>query len=124
MGNPNSLFIVSLWAIPVIVLQWAVGLDIFAKRWKVWLPGILLPSLYLTLSEVIPISARRGATPGGLIPLINVPAEDAFVYLSLNTLIVQGLMLAMYFPLVARRVRRYVQVLRRGPFRNEPPDED
>jgi hypothetical protein len=121
LGNPNYLFIIFVAALPILALQWLVGFDIFVQRWKVWLLGIIIPSLYMTAIKIIPLDARRVAVPGMLLPVINVPVADLVFFLAVNTLLVQGMMLAMYFPLVVQRIRRYAQLLRRGLFKNEPP---
>ncbi len=105
---------------PLIVIQWLLGLDILAKRWKVWLPGILIPTLYLTAVDALAIGTQSWTVngtqaTGALIPLLNSPIEEGIFFLVTDTFIVQGLILLMDHQRVWHRVRRLLQLVRRGP---------
>jgi lycopene cyclase domain-containing protein len=113
---------------PVIVLQWLLGLDILAKRWKAWLPGILIPTLYLTGVDALALRSQSWTInptqiTGVLIPLLNIPIEEGIFFLVINTLIVQGLILLMYYQRIGNRVRRLLQVIRRGSAALRAPEQ-
>lgn len=114
------LNLVLIWAMPVIVLQWLLGFDILAKRWKVWLIGILIPTIYLTSVDAIALRSQSwtiNATQatGALIPLLDIPIEEGIFFLAINTLIVQGLILLMYCQRLWSRVLHLLKLIRRGP---------
>ncbi len=123
MGSTTYLFLILMWSLPLIVLQWLVGGDILLKRWKVLAPGILAPTLYLTVVDTF---ALHGTTwtinPTQLLniffPIIQVPVEESVFFLVTNTLIVQGLIL-LWMPEARQRVgrifRRLLRFARHGP---------
>ncbi len=128
MERATYLFLILIWALPVIVLQWLVGADLLLKRWKVLLPGILAPTLYLTLVDTFALhAAARTINPTQslniFIPLIQVPLEEAVFFLATNTLIVQGLIL-VWMPEARQRIgvtiRRLIRLARRAPDAAEP----
>jgi hypothetical protein len=64
------------------------------------------------------LGARRAnltQTLGGRLPLVDAPLEDMLFYGVVSLLTIQGLMLAMYFPLVVKRVQSLAAQVRRGP---------
>ncbi len=120
MDRYYYLNLILIWAMPVITLQWLLGLDILAKRWKVWLIGILVPTLYLTGVDALALHSQSWTinltqATGTLIPLLDIPIEEGVFFLAINTLIVQGLILLMYHQRVWSRILRLVQLYRRGP---------
>ncbi len=117
---------------PLIVLQWLVGGDILLRRWKVLLPGVLLPSFYLTVIDSIALrwetwTINPTQSLNVFIPIIHVPIEEPIFFLAINTLIVQGLIL-IWTPTLRQRVRRILQRLihfaRRGPEAVETEAQD
>jgi len=112
----NYLLLMLIWAAPLIVLQWLLGLDVLLKRWKVWIVGILLSTLYLIIADAFGNRARTlNPTQTLGIAIINVPLENAVYFLVTNTLIVQSLIFIMYSSLMIKRVRRLFRLIRRGP---------
>jgi lycopene cyclase domain-containing protein len=114
------LNLILIWAMPVIALQWLLGLDILVKRWKVWLIGILIPTLYLTGVDALALRSQSWTVnptqaTGALVPLLNIPIEEGIFFLAINTLIVQGLILLMYYQRLWSRILRLLQLIRRGP---------
>ncbi len=123
MESTTYLFLILIWALPVIVLQWLIGGDILLKRWKVLVPGILAPTLYLTLVDTFALHATTWTinptqSLNVFFPLIQVPIEQGVFFLVTNTLIVQGLIL-VWMPEARQRlaslVRRLIRFARRGP---------
>jgi len=118
MGHWTYFALELVWAGPIVVMQWLLGLDVLLRRWKVWLPGILLPSLYLTFADSFAIGSHTWTINPDLslnvfLPL-GVPLEELVFFLLTNALVVQGLILALS-PGVSARVGRLIQVIRRGP---------
>ena len=123
MGSFTYLFLILIWAMPVILLQWLLGADLLLKRWKVLAPGILFPTLYLTCVDSAALGSQTWTinptqSLNIFIPIINVPIEEGVFFLVTNTMIVQGLIL-LWMPEMRHRirsmVRRLVRFARRGP---------
>ncbi len=123
MGSTTYLFLILIWALPAIALQWLVGGDILLRRWKVLLPGILAPTVYLTLVDTFALHATTWTinptqSLNIFFPLIQVPIEEGIFFLATNTLIVQALIL-LWMPEARQRVatlsRRLIRFARRGP---------
>ncbi|HVO42971.1 MAG TPA: lycopene cyclase domain-containing protein [Aggregatilineales bacterium] len=119
MGQFTYLFLILIWAGPLIVLQWLIGGDILLRRWKVLLGGIVIPTLYLTCVDGFAIrSTIWTITPlhstGIFFPGIGVPLEEGVFFLVTNTLIVQSLIL-IRIPQVRQRITRLIRLLRLGP---------
>ncbi len=122
MGSTTYLFLILVWAIPAIALQWLVGGDILLKRWKVLVPGIMAPTLYLTLVDTIALHTTTWTinptqSLNIFLPLIQVPIEEAVFFLATSTLIVQSIIL-LWMPEVRQRigvlVRRLIRLARHG----------
>jgi lycopene cyclase domain-containing protein len=118
-GKLTYLFLIMIWAGPVIVLQWLVGVDILLKRWKVLLPGIFIPTLYLTVMDAVALSGGTWTinpeqSLGWFIPFIHVPIEEAIFFWLTNILIVQSIIL-LWMPETRLRIRSLFRHLRRGP---------
>ena len=133
MGSFTYLFLILIWSMPVILLQWLLGADLLLKRWKVLVPAILFPTLYLTCVDSAALGSQTWTinptqSLNIFIPIINVPIEEGIFFLVTNTLIVQGLIL-MWMPEMRDRIRtlarRMIRLARRGPkaFENENESE-
>lgn len=97
-GHSTYLILILVWAGPVIVMQWLVGADLLIRRWKVLIPGILLPTFYLTFVDSFALrSGTWTISPQQslniFVPIIRVPIEEAIFFLVTNTLIIQGMIL-------------------------------
>src|SRR5579872_5977668 len=123
MGHTTYLFLILIWAGPLIILQWLMGADILLKRWKVLFPAILIPTLYLTAIDAIALNSHTWTinpdqSLNVFLPLIHVPVEEGVFFLVTNTLVVQGLIL-MWMPEMRQRTRTIIRLLirfaRRGP---------
>jgi lycopene beta-cyclase len=130
MEQYTYLTLITVWALPVIVMQWLVGIDVMIKRWKVWIPGIIIPTIWLTALDSLPLASgtwtiNPESSTGILIPLINVPIEEGIFFLVTNTLVIQGFICTMYFGLLWGRIKRLFLLLRRGPgMLNEQPKNE
>ncbi len=119
LGHFTYLFLILIWAGPLIVLHWLIAGDILLSRWKVLIPGVLVPALYLTLIDSFALrSATWTINPslslGIFFPIIQVPVEEGVFFLVTNALIVQGLIL-LWMPETWRRLRSLFRHMRRGP---------
>ena len=124
MGHLTYLALELVWAGPIVVVQWLIGLDVLLRRWKVWLPGIVLPTLYLTFADSFAIRSHTWTINPDLslniaLPL-GVPVEELLFFLLTNALVVQGLIMIVS-PVPAGRVRRIIQLIRQGPQAESPP---
>jgi len=124
MGHWTYLALELVWAGPIVVVQWLLGLDVLLRRWKVWLPGILLPTLYLTFADSFALRSHTWTinpdlSLNVLLPL-DVPLEELLFFLLTNALVVQGLIMIVS-PVPAGRVQRIIQMIRRGPQGAPPP---
>ncbi len=119
MGHFTYLVLILAWAMPIIVVQWLMGLDILLLHWKVVVPGIFVPTLYLTVIDAFALGAHTWTinpeqSTGLFFPLIHVPVEEGLFFLVTNTLITQGLVY-LWSPEMRQRTRLLLRVLRRGP---------
>ncbi len=120
-GHSTYLVLILVWAMPIVVTQWLLGTDLLVRRWKVLIPGILLPTLYLTVIDSVALRAGTWTISpqqslNRFLPVIGVPIEEAIFFLVTNTLIVQGLILFRErAPLEARIRRILVTAVRRKP---------
>lgn len=124
MGHVTYLALELVWAGPIVVVQWLLGLDVLLRRWKVWVPAILLPTLYLTFADSFALRSHTWTINPDLslnilLPL-GVPLEELLFFLLTNALVVQGLILIVS-PVPGGRIQRIIQMIRRGPQTIIPP---
>lgn len=124
MGHVTYLALELVWAGPIVVVQWLLGLDVLLRHWKVWVPAILLPTLYLTFADSFALRSHTWTINPDLslnilLPL-GVPLEELLFFLLTNALVVQGLILIVS-PVPAGRIQRIIQMIRRGPQTITPP---
>jgi lycopene beta-cyclase len=121
LGNTTYLFLILIWALPIIVLQWLIGLDILVRRWKVLVPGILLPTLYMTIVDSFAIGSHiwkinPAQSLNMFLPILRVPIEDMIFFLVTSTMLVQG-MIFLFAPETHYRLRAIGYLARRIHFR-------
>jgi lycopene cyclase domain-containing protein len=93
------LGLVLAWAAPVLSLQWILGAPTLWAMKRIWLMGVLVPTLYLWVADRIAIGngiwqiADRYTT--GL-ELFGLPIEEATFFLVTNLLVVQGISLFLF----------------------------
>jgi lycopene cyclase domain-containing protein len=117
MGHTTFLGLVLVWAGPIIIVEWLLGLDLIIRRWKVWLPAILIPTVYLTIADSFRQSTHLWTVNTALSLRIQlpfgVPFEAFLFFLLMNTLLVQGLLLVSS-PRLRHRIERAWRIIRRG----------
>lgn len=99
-GRANYLFLILVWALPVIVGQWFIGRRIFRQRFGVWALGWIVPTLYLSLSDSVAIAAGiwhilPEQSLGWLLPVggDGLPFEEGLFFLVTSMLVTQGFVL-------------------------------
>lgn len=99
-GQVNYLVLILVWAVPVIVGQWALGRRIFTRPLWVWALGWMVPTLYLSASDSVAIGAGiwhilPDQSLALLVPLgrIGLPLEEAVFFLVTSLLVTQGFLL-------------------------------
>lgn len=93
MGQATYVVLLFAWALPVIVLQWVVGHRKLRARRGVLTQGVLLPTVYLFLTDVLAI--RTGIwsfNPERTLNLCfgGLPHEKALFFRVTNLIVVQG----------------------------------
>lgn len=84
------------WATPVIALQWFVGIATLWTMQRIWLLGVLVPTIYLWVADRIAIGAGIWQISPAYITglqILGLPIEEATFFLLTNLLIVQGVLL-------------------------------
>lgn len=95
-GNLTYLILVSLWAVPVLALQWAVG---FRRLWafrQVLTVSIVIPTAYLTVADGIAIGSGIWVLHAGRIlgvRVLDVPLEEMLFFLVTNAMVAQTVIL-------------------------------
>jgi lycopene cyclase domain-containing protein len=97
-GHFTYLVLELAWALPVLALQWTVGLPELWRARRIWITASLLPTVYLWLADRFALGNGiwqiAGPTSTG-IQVGGLPLEEAVFFLLTNVMIVQGLLLAM-----------------------------
>ncbi len=95
-GHATYLILELAWALPVIVLQLAVGFPELWRARRTWALAVLLPTIYLCLADrlamangIWTIHADRSTG----ISLAGLPLEEAVFFLLTNLMVVQALIL-------------------------------
>ena len=109
------LGLILVWAMPVLALQLSFGADILLQRWRLVLPAVLLPTLYLWFADHYAIvhqgiwwispELTTGLAPFGL------PIEEAIFFLMPNLFVVFGITLGLS-PFAFERLGRLLPQLR------------
>ncbi len=101
------------WALPPILLQWLAGWRFLQRQRRAWLLGIFIPTVYLSLADSTALGIVWTISPAKSVGLLigNVPVEELLFFLMTNTLVVQSVILALYFrPLYAELVARLLSL--------------
>lgn len=115
-GHFTYLILELGWALPIIALQWAVGLPELWRARRRWLTATLIPTIYLSLADrlalgdgIWTIHADRstGITIGGL------PLEEGLFFLLTNLMVVQALILFLS-PVTRARLQRWLRPVLRS----------
>jgi len=115
MAGPLTYILMELvWALPVVLLQWTLGHCTLRSRWRVLVPAVALPTVYLSLADSLAI--RRGIwtlNPDltlNVAPL-GIPVEEALFFLLTNIMVVQGLLLLREPGEPLARARRWLRAI-------------
>lgn len=110
MFGPFTYLILEVgWALPILALQWVVGLPELWHARRAWILATLIPTIYLSAADrlalgngIWTIHADRstGILLGGL------PIEEALFFLLTNLMVVQALIL-FQSPVTLARLRRW-----------------
>lgn len=95
-GHGTYLALELGWAIPVLLVQWAVGYRILTKSLLLLLVGALVPTVYLSLADSVALSQGIWRIePQRIIQVYigNVPVEEIIFFLVTNLMIVQSVIL-------------------------------
>lgn len=108
------------WALPVIILQAAIGWPALRRRWRLVLVAVGVPTLYLSCADALAISQGIWHISESKIVGVYfgpVPLEEVVFFLATNTMVVQAFIL-FRSPLAWARIRR---LLRRKSGTPTPP---
>lgn len=95
-GQWTYLVFLLVWALPIILLQVWFGWPILRRQWRLYLAGVIIPWLWLSISDRLAIGAGVWAiSPARSVPVLifGLPLEELLFFLITNLLIVQGLLL-------------------------------
>lgn len=95
--NYRYLNLVLFWSLPVLILQWSVGISILFKQWIPWVMGVVSLTGYFWFADSIAISKEIWTFPENTISGIDLfetlPIEEALFFLATNLMVVQGYIL-------------------------------
>jgi lycopene beta-cyclase len=95
-GRSTYLIFELSWALPVILLQWAVGWKTLRSRVRALALAVLLATVYLSCTDGIAISQGIWTLHASRITGIrvaNVPVEEIIFFLLTNLMVVQSVLL-------------------------------
>ena len=90
------LGLILAWAAPVLSLQWFIGTATLWAMRRIWLLGVLVPTIYLWIADRIAIGSgiwHISPTYTTGLELFGLPIEEATFFLVTNLLVVQGISL-------------------------------
>ena len=100
MGHLTYLGMELIWALPVIAVQWIIGHRTLRAHFRLVLTAVLLPTIYLSTADALAIRVGIWALNPELtlgVWIGGPPLEEAVFFLLTNTMVVQGLLLALNF---------------------------
>lgn len=98
LRSPSTLYLglILAWAAPILSLQWVIGAATLWGMKRIWLMGVLVPTVYLWVIDRIAIANgiwQISDTYTTGLQLFGLPIEEATFFLVTNLLVVQGLIL-------------------------------
>lgn len=99
-GSPKFTYLtlITIWAIPPMVLQVAFGGDILTANWRAVVLGILPPTIYLWIVDLLAIQWGTWTISPSLttgIKLAILPVEEMLFFLVTNIMVVFGITLLL-----------------------------
>ena len=101
------------WAIPVLIVQWALGWRALWRRRRVLLVAVAIPTLYLSCADAVAITNGIWTLHSSRIlglRLGDLPVEEAIFFLLTNAMVVQSLILVDAYAHLLRA--RWIPLLR------------
>lgn len=100
-GHATYIVFELAWAVPVVVLQWAVGWRTLWSRRRALLRAMLVATTYLSCTDGVAIAhgiwtLHRSRILG--IQVVNVPIEEMIFFFLTNLLVVQSVLLVYRLP--------------------------
>jgi len=95
-GHLTYLALETVWAIPVLALQWAVGREALSDRWRILIMAIALPTLYLSIADGFAIANgiwRLHADRILGLRIGDLPFEEVLFFLLTNAMVAQSVVL-------------------------------
>ncbi|GEM_PF-758049 len=89
-----------IWALPVLALQWALGWRYLLRTWRLWVPALLVLTVYFSLADAVAIQQgiwRFDDTALVGLSVGNVPVEEVLFYGLTGAMILQGMVLGWFF---------------------------
>lgn len=96
MGSLTYLGSELVWAVPVLILQWAVGRTSLWNRRRALTISVLLPTIYLAAADSVAIANGIWFFHAARITNVrlgNVPIEEILFFLLTNSMVVQSIIL-------------------------------
>jgi lycopene beta-cyclase len=109
-GHYTYLILMLSWALPVLALQWAVGLSELWRARRRWALATGLPTLYLCVADRLALgngiwTIHEDRSTGILIA--GLPLEEALFFFFTNLMVVQALIL-FQSPVTRARIARWL----------------
>jgi lycopene cyclase domain-containing protein len=118
------------WAAPIIALHWIVGAPELRARWRLLVPAIAIPTVYLSLADAAAIGSGIWAISEDLTVgwrIGSLVFEEVVFFFLTNVLVAQSTVLFLSPTARARADRMARSLLGRGPSRRgvrPAPKED
>ncbi|MCO4755206.1 MAG: lycopene cyclase domain-containing protein [Bacteriovoracaceae bacterium] len=112
--NMKYLGLILVWAIPILILQWAIGGKYLINNFKLFTLSFLPPTIYFWVADALAIewniwaiseTYTLGLKVGGL------PLEEAVFFLVTNLMVAQGLILFIVMRKELQKVLEFKRAL-------------
>jgi lycopene beta-cyclase len=126
MGSSNYLVLVLVWIAPVLIVQMALGFDLFLRWWRPWILGVVIAGVFFTAVDAVSLSGgawqiNRTQLTGWQVPIFNLSLEQALYNVLISAALVQGVILLRERQTVIQRLRTLGQTMR-ALMRRQPPE--
>ena len=125
MEHLTYLALLTVWALPVIGLHWLVGAPELRRHARTLLIGVVVPTLYLTASDAIAITAGAWHISDDLIlgpRWRGLVLEEVIFFVLTNVMLVQSLILFLE-PEPRRRVWAWLHRARSRRSQSAPAEK-
>ncbi len=91
------LNLILFWSLPILILQWSLGLDVLLRHKRTWFLTVGSLTAYFCFADSVAIKKQIWTFPQDTISGINLfgvlPLEEALFFLVTNLMVVQGYIL-------------------------------